>query len=239
MNGRLVQQSSLTRPERDSMFALLDTHFEGVRREQFDRDLGEKNWVVLIENGQKLAGFSTLLVYPATVMGAHLTVVCSGDTIVSPAAWGSMAFPRTWIESVYRLRDVHSQGRLIWLLLTSGYRTYRFLPVFWQEFYPRADAQTPANWHRMLTELAEERFGSHFCSESGIVRFPNPQRLRQELAFIPDARRSDPHVQFFLERNRGHQQGDELVCITDLDPQNLSPAGRRVVYGASECRAEH
>lgn len=219
------------------MFALLETHFEGVLREQFDRDLAEKNWTVFIEDNEKLLGFSTLLVYSANVMDEPLTVVCSGDTIVSPAAWGSMAFPRTWIESVYQIRDIQSHGRLIWLLLTSGYRTYRFLPVFWQEFYPQIDVQTPEKWQRMLKALATERFGSQYCPDRGIVRFPRPQRLRPELACVPEARRSDPHVQFFLDCNPGHKQGDELVCVADLDPTNLTPAGKRVVYGASECRA--
>lgn len=239
MTGRLVPQSALTPRDRSAMFSLLDAHFKGVTPQQFHQDLEAKNWAVLIEESGELVGFSTLLVYPAQVGDELLTVVCSGDTIVAPAAWGSMAFPRSWIESVYTIRDTHSQGRLIWLLLTSGYRTYRFLPVFWREFYPRAGVQTPPTWRRMLNELATERFGAMFDSDNGIVRFTHPQQLRGELAGIPVGRDSDPDVQFFIRANSGHHDGDELVCIADLDPANLTPAGRRVVYGASACPAKH
>jgi len=233
MTGRLLQQDRLTPHERDAMYALLDTHFEGVTRTQFDQDLSEKNWVVLIEDGAILLGMSTLLVYPATVAEEPLTVVCSGDTIVSPAAWGSMTFPRTWIQSVYSLRPIYPQGRLIWLLLTSGYRTYRLLPVFWREFYPRADIETPPAWDQLLKTLAERRFGAQFCPSRQIVRFANPQKLRPEFAQIPEGRLADENVKLFLDRNPGYLKGDELVCIADLGPDNLTPAGRRVVRGVS------
>lgn len=233
MNGRLIQQTDLLPSQRDAMFTLLATHFDGVTREQFDCDLAEKNWAVLIEKDQTLVGFSTLLVQPVTIAEEQLTMVCSGDTIVTPSAWGSMAFPRTWIKSVYELRRFHPQGRLIWLLLTSGFRTYRFLPVFWREFYPRVGVETPEAWQKLLIGLAQQRFDSQFDATSDIVRFKNPQRLRPHLADACNTRMADPNVEFFTRRNPGFIRGDELVCIADLDPSNLTDAGRRVVYGAS------
>ena len=45
MNG-LLPRASLTTSQCDEMFALMSTHFEGVTRDQFERDLSEKNWVV-------------------------------------------------------------------------------------------------------------------------------------------------------------------------------------------------
>lgn len=215
------------------MFALLDEHFEGVSRAQFDVDLAEKNWIVLVEDGETLFGFSTLLVYPTTASGQAMTVVCSGDTIVSPAAWRSMAFPRTWIHSVYKLDEFYPRARLIWLLLTSGYRTYRLLPVFWREFYPRFDRPTPPEWLDLLVELARQRFGAQFFPAKGIVRFARPQKLRGQLALVPPGRTADADIRFFLERNPGFAMGDELVCIADLHPDNLTRAGRRIVYGAA------
>jgi hypothetical protein len=117
------------------------------------------------------------------------------------------------------------------LLLTSGFRTYRFLPVFWREFFPRFDAVTPPLIHELLAHLAEECFGNQFNPGTGIVRFNTPQRLRQDLLGIPEGRESDPHIGFFLSRNPGHGAGDELVCLTELSPQNLTAAGRRIQRG--------
>ena len=62
-----------------------------------------------------------------------------------------------------------------------------------------------------------------------MVRFPEPQRLRGDLAGIPPGRRKSPHVDYFARRNPGHADGDELVCLTELSDDNLTPAGRRMV----------
>jgi hypothetical protein len=53
--------------------------------------------------------------------------------------------------------------------------------------------------------------------------------LRERLVGVPDGRHTDPHVRFFLERNPGHVAGDELVTVTSLASDNLTPAGRRML----------
>ncbi len=232
MTGRLIAQTDLSAVDRQAMLDLLNAHFDGVTSCQFDADLCNKNWVVLIEQENRIVGFSTLHVAETVVEGELLCVVCSGDTIVAPEAWGTAYFPRAWIGAVYRLRESYPNGRLVWLLLTSGYRTYRFLPVFWQTFYPRWDEPTPIRWKTLLDTLAKDRFGRAYDPATGIVRFDRPQKLRGRLSEIPAGRADDPHVAFFLKANPGHAEGDELVCVADLDPINLSAAGRRVVYGA-------
>ena len=119
-----------------------------------------------------------------------------------------------------------------WLLLSSGFRTYRFLPVFWRAFWPRYDAEPPRAVQEMLDELARERFGAAYDARAGVVRFAQPQRLRGTLAAVPDGREEDPHVRFFLARNAAHAAGDELVCLTELHDDNLTAAGARMVRTA-------
>jgi len=223
---------ALSMSQRDEMFALLIRHFEGVMRPQFDRDLAEKNWVIELRRHGVLVGFSTLLVTTTLFEGEPITAIYSGDTIVAPEAWGTPALARTWIAAVNRLREDHPRQRCYWLLLTSGFRTYRFLPVFWCEFFPRHDASAPASASRLLRQLARERYGDAFDAASGVVRFTTPQRLRPSLAGVPAGRAADAHVAFFLTHNPGHGQGDELVCLTEISEQNLTAAGRRMV-GAS------
>lgn len=216
------------------MFALLERHFDGVSAEVFAADLDEKNWALLFEDEGELVGFSTLLLYPFVHAGETLTVVYSGDTIVDPAAWGSTALPRLWIDAVRRLHAEHGPGRLVWLLITSGFRTYRFLPVFWRDFHPRHDAAIPSDVAALRDALARERFGHRYDPERGVVRLGSPQSLREHLAGVPEARRSDPHVDFFLAANPGHGRGDELVCITELSDENLTRAGWRMVRAGGE-----
>jgi hypothetical protein len=115
--------------------------------------------------------------------------------------------------------------RLYWLLLTSGFRTYRFLPVFWRDFAPRPG---PGARHALLDALARERLGGRYLPELGVARLATPQVLARDLREVPTARRADPYVAFFLARNPGWEAGDELVCLTEIAEANLTAAGRRM-----------
>ncbi len=209
------------------MLSLLGSHFHGVTPERFAADLVEKSWVLLLEDEGGLRGFSTLAIYEtAGPDGEPLTVVYSGDTIMEKGAWTSTALPKSWIAAVRALRERHPRGRLIWLLLTSGFRTYRFLPVFWRDFWPRHSDAIPEEVQELRDHLARERFGNLY--DGGVVRFSEPQVLREGLDEVPEGRLRDPHVAFFLKANPGWSQGDELVCVTELAEGNLTRAGRRM-----------
>jgi len=227
--ARTFTQASLSDDQRAAMFALLDRHFEGVTVEQFTRDLSGKSHVILLERDERLVGFSTLVIYETAFKDDPVTVVYSGDTIVAPEAWNSPVLSRAWIATVNRLRIEYPHGRFYWLLLTSGFRTYRFLPVFWREFFPRFDQATPPTVQGLLAYLAREQFGPAYDPDHGLVRFTRPQRLRNGLVELSPNRIADRHVNFFLSRNPGYANGDELVCLTELVDSNLTPAGRRMV----------
>src|SRR2546430_1654270 len=96
----LVARPELPNRSRHQMFHLLADHFNGISRAQFEQDLKEKNWVILLERAGALTGFSTLVVYESNFEGQPVTIVYSGDTIVARDAWGSTALARTWIASV-------------------------------------------------------------------------------------------------------------------------------------------
>lgn len=233
MTGRLIARQLLTPEQRARMLEILATHFDHITPERFAQDLNDKNWVILILNDAGgIAGFSTLHFYRAEFEGAPIAVVYSGDTIIEREAWGSPALPRTWIDAVWQLHESQCPTLpLYWLLLTSGYRTYRFLSVFWRHFYPVHDAPTPSDLRRLLCQLASERFTTGLDLDAGVVHLGQP--LRQDLLPIPDARLHDPDIAFFLQRNPGYIRGDELLCIARLSRDNLTPAGWRMVLGHS------
>lgn len=227
-----TRRAELSGAERAAMRALLGTYFDGVTEAQFASDLEEKDWVLRVFAGEQLVGFSTLAVGEAEVGGRWVNVVYSGDTIMAPEAWGSSVLARGWIGLVRRACAELTARPCYWLLLSSGFRTYRFLPVFWREFWPRHDAAMPVEIRAMRDELARGRFGEAYDADAGVVKFGVPQRLRGELADVPDGRARDAHVAFFLACNPGHAEGDELVCLTELSDENLTAAGRRVVREA-------
>jgi hypothetical protein len=212
------------------MFEVFCENFERSSLEIFERDLKDKNWVILIRDTERsaLQGFSTLALYEMDYQGRRISVVYSGDTIISREYWGTPELPRSWIHTVLE-KSAHMPQPLYWLLISSGYKTYRFLTVFYKEFYPRYDEPTPPEMQAMIEFLATQRFGSDYHCEAGVVRFQNGATpLRKGIAEVSDERLHDPHVAFYISKNPGHVHGDELVCITQIHPDNFTAAGRRM-----------
>ncbi len=231
MRSSLSTIDSLTAHERDAMFVLLAKHFIGTTRRCFEADLSQKSHAILLmDNREKLAGFSTFALYSDIgPTGEPATVICSGDTIVAPHAWGTSQLPRTWVRAVHQLHHQTGNCGLYWLLITSGYRTYRFLPVFVRRFYPSIDADPDPAAVACMNRLAAARWGDQFDPASGIVQLDHPQRLSEKLGGIPPHRLADPHVAYFCKRNPHHSVGDELVSFASLDTDNLTPAGQRML----------
>lgn len=234
--GTVIAPDALGEGARDRMFALMTEHFEGVSRTTFERDLGEKQWVVVLRDRQtgEIQGFSTLMLLDACVGGVPVRAVFSGDTIVHRDYWGEPELATVWGNFVLSL--IGSQGgvRFYWFLISKGYRTYKFLPVYFERFFPRHDQQTPEFERLLIQELAERKFPGQFRPSEGVIRFDQPKdRLRPSLAEVGDLRLADPHIRFFLERNPGYVNGDELACVAELSLDNLKPIARRILMRAA------
>jgi hypothetical protein len=225
----LREVDSLSVTERDAMHELLQRHFDGVTRSGFERDLSSKTHALLLtDRAGSLTGFSTLRYEHGKFAGATAGVVWSGDTIVDPTAWRSSALSRAWIRGVMELHG-DCPDPLWWLLICSGFRTYRFLPLFFRQSWPRRDAPLPQALRPLRDALARHAYGTAFDPCSGIVQLPQPQRLRSHLGGQPEERAAhDEDVAFFLGANPGHADGDELVCLARILPLDLSPAGQRM-----------
>ncbi|CAN1213202.1 N-acetyltransferase domain-containing protein [Tumidithrix helvetica PCC 7403] len=231
MKSWLIKVADLNLSDRQEMFELLTSYFKDVTWDVFQTDLNRKNWALLVkdETSSILKGFSTCYLLHTCFAGEAIDVVYSGDTIVDPSAWTSTILPRAWIASINFLHHQYcAQTKLYWLLICSGFRTYRFLPTFWKEFYPRYDGVTPACTAALIDHLAQVYYGDFYQPATGIVRFPHPQILQDSLIEIPKGRQSNSHIRFFEANNPGYRQGDELVCLTEVRYDNLTRAGQRM-----------
>jgi hypothetical protein len=128
-----------------------------------------------------------------------------------------------------RIRSQNPEARVYWFLICSGYKTWRFLPVFFREFYPNPDAPTPAHVQNILDALGERKFGIEYHKETGIVRLRTATPLREGVADVTEQRMRDPRIVFFTQKNPGYLQGDELACLTEISRTNLTRAGERMV----------
>jgi hypothetical protein len=232
LTAKLVDVMGVTAEERDEMFALMDSHYENVYRRLFEMDLGQKRWVILLHESptQRLRGFSTQTLIGADVGGRAVKALFSGDTIVHRECWGNPALSHVWGRLALALIDSHPGEELYWFLISGGYRTYRFLPVFFHEFYPRYDTPMPGRVMTTIDALARACFPEAYDADRGVIRAtPLQYRLRPGLADLTPERLRDPHVRFFHSRNPGYPCGDELCCLAPLTRANFTRAAYRVI----------
>jgi hypothetical protein len=229
LTSQTISRSELTPPTIQQMFAVFNENFAQTSPEIFQRDLNNKDWVILLRDEQnRLQGFSTLALYETEFESQKISVVYSGDTVICKEYWGTPQLPSTWIKTVLE-KSKAMQQPLYWLLISSGYKTYRFLSVFYNTFYPHYACPTPPHIQALMRHLALQRFGADYIPELGVVRFTiGATPLRDGVAAVTDERLHDPHVAHYIKMNPHHDQGDELVCITQVHPDNFTPAGRRM-----------
>ena len=227
--------AELTPRERERLYILLERYFANVTRTHFEHDLAEKDQVILLADrltGQ-IQGFSTLMQLQVVVDDRPVVAYFSGDTIVDRAYWGESALSRLWARYVFRnagqIRATAPETSVYWFLICSGYKTYRFLPMFFREFYPAHDRPTPRAVKNILDALAHLKFPSEYDAGRGVVQPGQATPLRPEVAVITAHVLANPHVAFFVAANPGHVAGDELACLTEIIPDNLTPAGRRML----------
>jgi hypothetical protein len=213
------------------MFSLLGHYFTNITRNEFESDLAEKEWAILLRDTATghIKGFSTLMRLQTMVDGQPIVAFFSGDTIIHRNYWGETELPRLWGRHVFDLAATMPAARVYWFLICSGYKTYRFLPVFFRQFYPTYRCPTPPSIKCLIDTLARLKFPTGYNAEQGIIQLAQAAPLLPGVAEITEQRLKNPHIQFFIQANPGHLHGDELACLTEITPTNLTPAGRRML----------
>jgi hypothetical protein len=238
--GSVVPVGTVSLNDRREMYGLLRTYFSGTTRARFEADLREKERVILLRDAAsgRIQGFSTFVRMEVAVDGTDVVAFFSGDTIVDREFWGETILSRLWsqttITEAERIQADRPSTAVYWFLICSGYKTWRFLPVFFREFHPNPAVPTPPHMRRLIDALGSTRFGDEYVADAGVVRFRNPTPLRRGIADMTDERLRDPRIAFFARLNPGHASGDELACLTALSRANLTRAGLRMVSNPAE-----
>lgn len=240
MSSRLRHE--VTRPAdlgaetRQGMFALFARCYEGVTSAQFEQDLAGKDHVILLRSVEgAVRGFSTQQIYETTFEDETVSILFSGDTLVEPECWGSAELVKGWCAVAARALCARPDRRLFWFLISKGYRTYLYLPLFFQAYLPAPGQPEMPEHRRLLDHVAAQKFGAAYQPATSLVCFPQaPGWLSPALAGVPPGRVQDPHVKFFLERNPGYAEGVELACLAEVALENTHGLGRRWLGRALE-----
>lgn len=225
VRGSTVRVASLSEADRAAAYELLATYYAGTDRARFDADLDEKQHVVLLRDAEdgRLGGFCTIHVSThRSARGRAVTVLFTGDTVVDRAYWGQKVLHTQISRLIFRERLRHPLRPFCWLLISKGYKTYKIVLRASPRTIPRHDREGPPAHRTLLHELAASRFGDRYDRERGVVRGDGHDHVRDGLSAVTDELlASDRDIAFFCERNPGHVDGDELVCLAPLAYRDL------------------
>lgn len=233
LNSTISKLEKITSEQKDEMFLLFNKYFINTNKNKFLDDMNEKDWIIIQRNNQKIVGFSTHKLIQLSVNNIERIFLFSGDTIVDKQYWLKSSLAGCFGHILLRLMKTYSNTHLYWFLISKGYRTYRFLPVYFKFFFPIFNTETPIEYANLIQAVATFKFNGNFKSQTGIISFGGlKDRLKSEMCKIPKSKINDPHVYFFLKKNPNYFLGDELACIADISKENLNEYAWRVINNA-------
>lgn len=223
LNAKVLATNTITGVQKTMLYELYATYYEGFDEALFYQDLAEKHWIIVLDDQQgNIRGFSTLFVAEHEIDGKTIRSVFSGDTIIHHDFWGEQILPLTWCRFVGELKAQQPDTPLYWFLIVKGHRTYRYLRVFSKVFYPVHSEATPSHIQAIMDKMGADRFGQQYDAATGIVQFNQSHGyLKKQWDGIDQPALKKPDVHFFVQRNPAYQQGDEMVCISELTEDNL------------------
>jgi len=225
--------SALDEAVKGDMARLYLANYDGSSEAIFLHDLSRKDEVLLVHDADRLIGFTTLRVFERDLSSGPVRVVYSGDTVVDRKHWGQQVLAFEWITRMGALKRESPGVPLYWLLLVKGHRTFRYLPLFANSFYPhwridRSDLKPLAD------TLALEMFPDDYNPERGVVEFRESRgHLKPDIALPPPTDCEREEIRFFLERNPGFVRGHELVCVCEIETHNMKPLTLRLFRNGS------
>lgn len=206
----------LSAADREEMFALFTRYYDRVERPVFEADLaGKQRLIRMFDQEGRLAGFSTIQLIEGHEAGRRTLTLFSGDTVVDRDCWGQKWLQRAFSRELLRLRLRHPWRRLYWFLISKGYKTYLLMRNNFT-MYPNHERPTPPAVQATLERVARLKFGARYDPARGVVAFPAGTAVKPEVADVPALDAASPDVRFFLEKNPGWADGDELCCLAEI-----------------------
>jgi hypothetical protein len=205
------------------MFGMMSEYYDNILWDNFIVDLRKKDEAILLcDDAGAIHGFTTLASFdydPTT------RLLFSGDTVIEQEHWGNNDLTQIWSRRAFALAGAFG-GKTYWLLMTKGYKTYKYLHTFFNCFYPRADTETTRDIQAIIDNFAKMQYGEKY--RNGVIT-AGRDFLKDEFAAIDEAKLKDRNTAFFLEKNPNYKNGDELVCLCEISANNLNKYGRRAL----------
>ena len=216
------------RPEvKQACFELLSRHFQGVTWKQFNTDFHEKQYVALLRKSDRIVGFSTMTILPIFLSSGHvMNIAFSGDTIVEFEDRNTTELGKSLASFFREAISVHGDGNVWYVLISKGWRTYKALEFMFYCFAPHSHQKLSILEREVIVGFGKEKYPSRFNEKNLIIKaLDGDQKLQPN---SPDLKVPPSELgTFFIERNPGFADGDELVCVSRLSYDNFTERFKR------------
>ena len=229
LSFQLIEVKDINDKQRQRMFELMVDSYNKVKEDNFLIDLNKKNWAGIISDEDELVqGFTTFAINPGGSGTDSYHVLFSGDTIIAHEYWGSQVMMKGWCRAVGSIIAADPHKKWYWYLLSKGHRTYMYLPLFFEKYYPNPDSEDDnLSLQRIAAAISPKIFGDDWKPNEGIIRFEHSQgELKPEWVSATFQKKGSKYAQYFLERNPHFHQGEELVCIAPIYPENMKRSAK-------------
>ncbi len=235
--SKIVKVKDLNKLKICQMQSLMNQYFEGVTPETFRDDLKKKKLVIILSDKKKIKGFSTMAFIDDEIDAQKVKAVFSGDTIIDKNYWGTTKLSSIWLKFVFAMIDHFEKKdvKLFWYLISMGYKTYRYLPVYFKNFYPRVNVESPEFEAKIIDRFSEKLFKGNYDKGSSVIKYDGTrEKLRTGISDVPAERLVNRDIAFFVKMNPGYIKGDELACLTELNMSNIKPKFIRLYKGGAD-----
>lgn len=223
IKGTVVKIENLADTRKKKMFAIMKRYYENLKEDNFYSDLSKKQDVILLCDKQgDIHGFTTQAIF---LTDNNTQLLFSGDTIVEQEYWGANDLWQAGAKNAFKYAG-NFNGATYWFLLSKGYKTYKYLHTFFNEFYPQVDKATLEYIQEIMDKFCKEHYGEKY--QNGVLKM-GKDYLKEEFAVLDEVKLKNRHTAFFLEKNPNYKNGDELVCLCELSVENLNKLGRKML----------
>lgn len=235
LKSSVIKISELTENNIESMFNLMSKYYANLKKDNFFSDLEDKEDIIILkDNKGAIKGFSSIVIQDLFINNERVKLLFSGDTVIHSEYWGDTDIRRTWLEYAYKQMDLFDE-KFYWLLFSKGYKTYKYLPVFFTDFYPRFDKQTPEFEQKIIDAYGYKYYPDNYNVEKGVIEMNQKKDyLKDWVAEIPEGKLKDKNIEFFMQKNPDYKLGNELICLTRITADNFTKAGMKVYEALSE-----
>lgn len=232
IEGTVFKINELKPHQIEQMFSLMDKYYDNMLWNNFTRDLNDKDYVIVVFNeNREIKGFSTAKLMALDVDNTTVYGVFSGDTISDIADTKSNCSVELvkYILNFFLLLSKRYKDDLFYsFLISKGYRTYRLLQYF-KEFYPCYNKTTP-DFEQKIIDTFGKSYSVNYNPQDGVIYSDeNKDRLKKSVLKIESKHMKNPHIKYFVERNPHWDYGNELVCITRLNFDNLRNVTNKII----------